>query len=47
MGRLEEDTGFFSGEVVKKWGSICAATIYKGADFMGGLQVSEGAGALQ
>lgn len=41
MGRLEEDTGLFSGEVVKKCVSMCAAANYKGADFMGGLHVSE------
>lgn len=46
MGRLEEGTGFFFGEVVNKCGSMCVAAIYKGADFTGGLHISEGAGAF-
>lgn len=46
MGRLEEGTGFFSGKVVNKCGSMCVAAIYKGADFTGGLHISEGAGAF-
>lgn len=29
-------TGFFSGGVVNNCGSMCAAAIYKGADFTGG-----------
>lgn len=43
---MGEDTGFFSGEVVNKCGSMCAAAIYKGVDYTGGLHVSESAGAL-
>lgn len=46
MGRLEEGTGFFSGKVVNKCGSMCVSAIYKGADFTGGLHISEGAGAF-
>lgn len=28
------------------WQCVCAAAIFRGADFMGGLRVSESAGAL-
>lgn len=45
MGRLEH-TGLSSSGLVNECGSMYAAAIYEGADFMRGLHISEAARAL-